>query len=74
VDVGNPFTPVEQILRGMVEPEVDDWFAVETVLVEPFGHLCVDPFLVLLAPVSLDGNRYVLKAVLSDEDGEAPWA
>ncbi|WP_254533029.1 hypothetical protein [Natrinema gelatinilyticum] len=68
----NPFDAVEQILRGMVETEVDNRSAVEAVLVEQLGQDCVDRFLTLLVPVPLDGDCHILKAVLSDEDIKAP--
>ncbi|MHC3438863.1 hypothetical protein ACYJ1Y_12380, partial [Natrialbaceae archaeon A-gly3] len=70
--VENSFDAVERILSSVIQTQVNDGLAVETVLVEQLGHIGVNWFLAVLAPVSLDGDRDFLKAVLSDEDGEDP--
>ena len=64
VSVQNPFDAVERILRGVIQTQINDWLAVEALLVEQLGHISINRFLAVLAPVPLDRNGNLLKAVL----------
>lgn len=50
--------------------EIDDQLAIETLLVEQFGHITIDGFLAVFASVALNRNGDLLEAVLSNEDSE----
>lgn len=74
VSVENPFNTIERILCGMEQTEINDGLAVETALVEQLGHIAIERFLAVFAPIPLDGDRDLLEAVLSDEDGDGSRA
>ena len=66
VSVKNPFDTVERILRCVIQTEINDWLAVEAVLVEQLRHVAVNGLFTALAPVALNRDGHFFEAVLGE--------
>ncbi|WP_435079493.1 hypothetical protein [Halococcus sp. AFM35] len=66
----NPFTRMERILRSMKQAEVNDWFGVVAVFVEPFRDIAIIGMSALRALITLNLDGDLIEAILGDEDGE----
>ncbi len=66
----NPFTGVKRILRSMKQTELNNWFSVVAVLVEPFRAITVKGMTTPRALISLKFNSNLIKAIISDKNGK----
>jgi len=63
----NPFHACERILRGMKQAEVNNWFGVVAVLVEPLRNIAIVGMSALRALISLNLDSNLVEAILGDE-------